>query len=95
VLGDAVFNRCVSSFAWWNVFGTGLGLGGGGHSAPGSVRVGVTEIDVNRTYELLSSMHQETIFIQTFQNYFHGDVTCSQPFIKKNSFLCKLLVNPI
>jgi len=66
VLGDATFNRFISSFAWWDVFGTGLGMRS--NSALGSVRVGVTEIDVNRMFELLFSMHpfqRETNFFST------------------------------
>ena len=83
----------VSSFAWWDVFGTGLGMRS--NSALGSVRVGVTEIGVNRMFELLFSMHpfqRKTIFFstQTFQNYFHSSVTSSQPVIRKNRFICKL-----
>ena len=65
VLGDATFNRFVSSFAWWDVFGTGLGMRS--NSALGSVRVGVTEIGVNRMFELLFSMHpfqRKTIFFR-------------------------------
>ena len=93
MLGDATFNRFVSSFAWWDVFGTGLGMRS--NSALGSVRVGVTEIGVNRMFELLFSMHpfqRKTIFFstQTFQNYFHSSVTSSQPVIRKNRFICKL-----
>ena len=65
MLGDATFNRFVSSFAWWDVFGTGLGMRS--NSALGSVRVGVTEIGVNRMFELLFSMHpfqRKTIFFR-------------------------------
>jgi hypothetical protein len=67
------------------------------NSALGSVRVGATEIDVNRMFELLFSiMHPfqrktKKKSTGTIQSYFHGSVTCSRPFIRKNRFICKFL----
>ena len=91
VLGDAIFDLCFVICVVECVWNRPVGMRS--NSALGSVRVGVTEIDVNRMFELLFSMHpfqRETKFFFDAENYFHGSVASSEPFIRKNRFICKL-----
>ena len=66
MLGDAIFDLCFVICVVECVWNRPVGMRS--NSALGSVRVGVTEIDVNRMFELLFSMHpfqRETNFFST------------------------------